>query len=143
MADTVALSYSGSRYTAAGPLLLRGGDTNNDHVVDIVDFTWLSSQWGETAEPGGCAWDGTTRDADFDNGGAVGIEDYTSVVGNWLQFSVLDCTTDAHASEHPQRSVPVHDARTAAADLTGDGVVDRLDVAEFGRRLGVTIDGDR
>ena len=67
--DTTSLSLdgTGTKYIADAVLALDGGDTDNDGDVDINDVTLFLLQFGQFASPGGCPWDGVTRDADFSN----------------------------------------------------------------------------
>ena len=147
--DTATLTDNGTTYAAA-PLVLAGGDTDNDGDVDINDVTWFLFQYGQAAAYGDCPWDGT-RDADFSNDGTVGTEDYTFLTQSWLVDTQCDCTL---AMTNPLRSLEARgatsgppattlDARrlppevAAAADLNADGVVDWHDVALFEQAHGL------
>jgi len=90
--DTTTLAVSGTKYVTGSVLELEGGDTDNDGDVDINDITWFLFQFGLLADAGGCPWDGTTRDADFSNNGAVGSDDYVFLTANWLTMSSCSCT---------------------------------------------------
>ncbi len=138
--DTTALTIDGSQYVATTLLSLRGGDTNNDSIVEIEDVAWFLSQFGEPAASGGCPWDGT-RDADFSNNGAVGIEDYGFLSENWLLYTECGCSSPLPGggggiaptnTEIPVSSLPVDVG--SKVDLNRDGVVDHKDVAAFERR---------
>ncbi|QDU69370.1 HYR domain-containing protein [Engelhardtia mirabilis] len=135
------LMISGSKYVATLPLVLDGGDTDNDGDIDINDVTLFLNQFGDTATAGGCAWSGV-RDADFSNDGAVGSEDYAFLVDGWLSTSECLCTmsltgsTDERRSQ--PRSLPVGDRLTATADLNGDRRVDWRDVELFELRHGLS-----
>jgi len=130
--DSARLTVSAGDYYAGATLELPGGDTDDDGDVDIHDVTWLIAQFGGLAASGGCAYDGTTRDADFSNNGAVGSEDYSFLVANWLTTSsCLSCPmplTWTPGEPGFEVSVVVHDAVTAAADLDRNGLVDHRDV---------------
>ena len=133
--DTTPLTvYGGDTfYTATTLLSLRGGDTDNDSDVDINDVTWLLLQYGESAEYGGCPWDGT-RDADFSNDGLVGAEDHSFFVSYWLQHSECACTRAAPLLPMFATAVATADltpAEASAADRNRDGVVDHRDVYLF------------
>ncbi len=132
--DSTTLSIVGPNYVADTTLVLEGGDTDNDGDVDINDVTLLLAQFGDPAVVGGCPWNPLLRDADFSNNNNVGSEDYAFLVANWLTTSACACTgmaTRADGSSGPEISVPVRDARTAAADLNGDSRVDVRDVELF------------
>lgn len=92
--ETVALTLNSSRYDAAGIVTLRGGDTNDDSIVEVQDVSWLLNQWGMIENPGGCPWDGT-RDATFACEGAVGNNDLAILSLNWFTGSVCECTLDS------------------------------------------------
>jgi polyisoprenoid-binding protein YceI len=126
----LVLSVDGARYEATTVLSLQGGDTDDDGDVDIDDVTWLLSQFGSLHAAGGCPWDGT-RDADFSDNGAVGSEDYTFLVANWLATSgCVSCPATA-AGGHTRTSAPVVDEVTRSADFDGNGTVDFHDVQIF------------
>ncbi len=134
------LSIAGAQYVLnATPLLLTGGDTDNDSDVDINDVTWLLFQFGDLHEPGGCPWDGT-RDADFSNNGAVGAEDYTFLATSWLTSSTCPCTrADPAAGPAARRETVLWSAALPTpvarrADLNRDGLIDYADVEIFETR---------
>jgi hypothetical protein len=138
-----ALTIVGAKYVASTTIVLDGGDTDNDGDIDINDVTWLLGQFGGLANAPSCPWDGVTRDADFENGGAVGSEDYSFITANWLTTSGCACTIAASGGNGPRRHrldqwLPVRDARTAAADLNADGRVDVLDVELFEQANGLS-----
>jgi hypothetical protein len=137
--DTVTMTVVGSKYVVDAPLELDGGDTDNDGDVDINDVTLFLSQFGDLATAGGCPWGGQ-RDADFDNGGAVGSEDYSFLVANWLTTSSCLCNLVGFEGgaerRRPETSIQVRDRASAAADLDGNGRVDVEDVELFERRHG-------
>lgn len=147
-------------YTCA-PLLLKGGDTDNDNDVDINDVTLLLVQFGSLEASGGCPWNGT-RGADFDLNGAIGSPDYTALSANWLQFrnccnpfgwpimgptgpssgdvaemALMGSSSSASASVAVSQLSP---EAAALADLNSDGVVDYRDVEVFETRMGLPND---
>ncbi len=137
---TLSLDMSGTMYVGDSVVQLHGGDTDNDGDVDINDVTWFLFQFGQLAADGDCAWDGT-RDADFDNNGAVGSSDYAFLTANWLSTSACGCLgplpeigpTDA--SDRVRRRVTT--SMQASVDFNGDGWIDREDVRIFERRWGL------
>lgn len=144
-------------YTCS-PLLLKGGDTDNDNDVDINDVTLLLVQFGSLEASGGCPWNGT-RGADFDLNGAIGSPDYTALSANWLQFRnccnpfgwpIMGPTGPSNedvaaialmgSSSSVSSAVAVSQLSpeaAALADLNSDGVVDYRDVEVFETRMGL------
>ncbi len=142
MSSTVSISLSGdsTRYVADAQLVLVGGDTDDDGDVDINDVTLLISQFGQTVPVlAPCPWDGT-RDADFDNDGAIGTPDYSFLTANWL--SMTSCICAPSSSPPPPkpatRIASASSADAARADLNRDGWVDWRDVEIFERQSGLS-----
>jgi hypothetical protein len=139
--DSVPLvpSFDLTQWEGTGVLTLDGGDTDDDADVDINDVTWFLAQFGGLAADGGCPYDGTTRDADFSNNGAVASEDYSFLVDNWLTASSCACafTWVPGPGAPPVVSVDVRTGLHRAADLSGDGRVDADDVELFEIRHGL------
>jgi hypothetical protein len=136
--DTQALSVSGNTSSTVSPLVLLGGDTDNDSDVDINDLTFLMFHFGELAVPQACAWSPAIRDADFSDNGAMGSDDFSILSANWLQFSTCDCA--AGSSQPPPMQVRTRELQpevAAAVDLNGDGWVDDKDVKLFETRHGL------
>jgi len=52
------------------------GDINNDNKVDILDFSVMMAQWGQT---------GSGLSADFNQDGVVNILDFSLLMANWNQ----------------------------------------------------------
>jgi hypothetical protein len=134
------MTVANRRYEGDATPLLLGGDTNDDYLIDINDVTWFIYQYADFAADGGCPWNGT-RDADFNNGGTVGAEDYTFFTTNWLEYSICDCGRSALEPDRegsPDRTLV--DMKTtirtsklspdvaAVVDLNDDGIVDFKDV---------------
>jgi hypothetical protein len=142
--DDSLVTVVGQKYVASTTLVLDGGDTDNDGDIDINDVTLLLSQFGNLASAGGCPWNGTTRDADFNNGGAVGSEDYAFLVSGWLTTSSCPCSVSLPGGEGGgdgralRSSIVVHDSASRAADLNRDGRVDYRDVELFEQAHGLS-----
>ncbi len=128
------LTPVGTGFVADSVLSLRGGDTDDDADVDINDVTLLIFQYGNLAADGGCPWDGTTRDADFSNNGAVGSEDYSFLVANFGFHPPCPCTTTSTGGGGARQLV-VETASLPApmrsVDRNADGLVDHRDVQLF------------
>jgi len=75
LTDSQPIEPVGTIYEAAYPYALTGGDTDDDHDVDIDDVTlWVAQCYpGTPGGYGGCPWDGLTRDADFNNDALVDV----------------------------------------------------------------------
>ena len=84
------------------------GDTNGDTFVDIQDFLAVIGCWGQPPD-GVCAY------ADVDRDGETGISDFLLILGRWTG----------------PPAVPAALPEDVDADLTGDGVVDLLDLTIF------------
>jgi hypothetical protein len=149
LVDTTSLNDTGGVLDSEGTLVLLGGDTDNDSDVDINDVTYTIWTYGEPAADGGCAWDGT-RDADFDNDGAVSTGDYTFFVENWHEFGHCGCGALTGSDGAPRameaatldvrRSLDTSRLSRKVArrlDLNDDGVFDFRDVREFEERHGL------
>ena len=138
--SSTTLTPVGTQYVADSLVSLEGGDTDNDGDVDINDVTWFIFQYGSITVSGGCPYDGTTRDADFNDGGAIGSEDYTFLTANFLSTSGCACTQPLPGDGQRGRfvkSLPVRSAREAALDFDGNGRIDHKDVRRFETRNGL------
>ncbi|HEX5010557.1 MAG TPA: HYR domain-containing protein [Planctomycetota bacterium] len=139
--NTVGVTQTGATWTASSVLTLTGGDTDDDGDIDINDVTWFLGQFGDLAVAGGCPFNGTSRDADFSNNGAIGSEDYAFLVDGWLTSSGCACALTwggERPGPHLQGSLQVSNPAQAAADLSGDGRVDADDVELFEVRNGLS-----
>ncbi len=104
---------SNAQYT--GPtVVLRGGNANEDSVVDILDFGVFAYQWGSSQllnsvinQPSG--------NADFSVNGSVGIEDYTFFGSYFLQ------SDDALPGNYSGPS-PTPKQRCTVKEMVGTGV---------------------
>jgi hypothetical protein len=145
LSATTTLSLVGSRYYTDSTVQLRGGDTDNNNLVDIDDVTWLIATFGEEMDGGTHPWNGA-RDADFSTNGNVGTEDYTFITDNWLLAGDFACDgrgadQDNDAVGFPAPTLSEMKTSTSTAllprwvadrtDLNGDGVVDAEDVRLF------------
>jgi hypothetical protein len=139
------LLLTGVTWTATSVISLDGGDTDDDGDVDINDVTWFLSQFGDLAVAGGCPFNGTSRDADFSNNGAIASEDYAFLVANWLTTSGCACalTYAGTRDVHLAGSVAVSGPALEALDLNADGTIDADDVQLFETRHGLPDDLSR
>jgi hypothetical protein len=122
----------------SGVPVLPGGDVNDNGLVDVTDLAVLLATFGQPAVDGGCPWDGTF-DADFNNNGVVGVEDYTYMYEHWLALTSCGCAETPAASRTARGSAgrnaigvaALPPSIAAAADLNGDRRVDYQDVSKF------------
>ena len=138
----LGLNFDGTKYVASSTISLVAGDTDDDGDVDIHDVTWFIDQFGDLTVSGGCPYNGTSRDADFSDNGAVGSEDYSFLVAAWLTSSSCACAPLTYEGDGPgfsvRSSMAVGDPAGAAADLNSDGLVDYRDVQVFESRNGLS-----
>ncbi len=136
--DTSTLSASGTQYLADTLISLEPGDNDNDGDVDINDVTFLIATFGALASDGDCSWDGT-RDADFNNGGAVGSEDYSLMTSEWLTLSSCACasSTLSPPGKFEVQAAELDEWIAQRSDLNRDGVVNHQDVRIFESRNGL------
>jgi hypothetical protein len=137
---TSTLTDTGTSYTGTSVTLL-AGDTDNDGDVDINDVTYYIATFGFFDAPGGCPFDGITRDADFSNNGAVGTEDYTLMTDQWLTVSSCSgCPLNGPQFNNIITTVNTSMLPTWVAsrvDRNFDGVIDAVDVAMFEKMNGL------
>jgi hypothetical protein len=134
---TSTLSIVGPDYVADTLYSLDGGDTDDDGDVDIDDVTLFLAQFGTGPFAGGCPWDGTTRDTDFSNNGAIAAEDYVFLTSNWLTQSFCSCTIPSTAGGGFGDSKRVTNAMERRVDFDRNGRIDYRDVMVFEKRHGL------
>jgi hypothetical protein len=133
---------SGTSYATTSPLVLLGGDTDNDSDIDIDDVTFLLFRFGlPDPDNAGCApWGLAIRGANFDDVGVVGSADYSILASNWQAITSCPCS---EPQVQPPPPLPVRTQVDAAllpadvalrADLNHDGRIDYRDVRELERR---------
>jgi hypothetical protein len=139
-----ALSLVNNTYYSDINLDMRGGDSDNNDLVDIDDVTWLIATWGDVADGGTHPWDGT-RDADFSNDGVIFTEDYAFISENWLEMGDFRASRSGRAGQvlGGMFRPSVREVKTSVtvdklsgwvadrADLNRDGIVDVQDVRAF------------
>ncbi|MFZ9915981.1 MAG: MopE-related protein, partial [Phycisphaerales bacterium] len=121
LSRTAAPSIVGPRYSAIVSLLQ--GDSNNDNLVDIIDFGLFLSDRGA----------GKAEDArsNFDGDALVNTADFTFLT---LSFFGVGQTCSSSAAPTPRERVSVKDLRraglgeAAVADFNRDGWVDMRDL---------------
>jgi hypothetical protein len=124
LTNTVAPTIVGTDFHAAFELIQ--GDSNNDDLVDIVDFSYFVLDSG-IAYAGGRS--------NFNGDGNVNNADFSFISVNfWLSGDSCSGAANAHA---PRSRVSVKELRRqglgqlALADLNGDGWIDQQDIQNF------------
>jgi hypothetical protein len=146
--STGDLTIVGTEYDAFNFADLRGGDLNDDGVIDILDFGLYVFTSVNDPNPGAdtdCTTVGPHGDIVGD--GVVFTADFTQISNNFLQVDDICVITlmagrpgafvSPIATPQPRRSVTVrelHEMRLghlAIADLNNDGIVNETDMALF------------
>lgn len=120
---------------------LIGGNLDGSHVIDILDFGVLVSQYLKPMDPN-TDCDEVKADgyhhADINGDGIVDMLDYAFIQGNFLAEDKNSCCEDGVAGAGaPILSITVAELRAmgmgdiAVADLNGDGVLDSADMEAF------------
>jgi hypothetical protein len=112
---------------------LQQGDSNDDDLVDILDFGHYVGDFSGAVAP--------AARSNFDGDTDVDTADFTFISGNFFQLGAA-CSNATHNT--PRGSVTVKDLRRmgmgelAAADINRDGRVDQADIVAFlrGARAG-------
>jgi len=78
-----------------------------------------------------------TRDADFNNNGAVGAEDYTYLTSAWLTSSSCSCSPLLAGGPGPDKVLVANTRKLSRLDFNRDGLIDHKDVRIFERRHGL------
>ncbi len=121
---------------AVGGHWLVGGNLNDDSFIDIIDFAIFFPRYLSPAVPNTpCGTAGP--DANVNGDAVVDLLDLVFVTGNSLLVSEANCCGLGGVAAEPVTSITVEQLRemgmedSAAADLTGDGVVDWEDIRAF------------
>jgi hypothetical protein len=122
---------------------LIGGNLDGSHVIDILDFGVLVSQYlkpGDASNTCEQIKEDGYRDADVNADGIVDSLDYAFIQGNFLEEDKDSCCPDSDpgAGEGPVfTSITVQELRAmglgdlAVADLNRDGVLNAADMEAF------------
>ena len=125
LASSQAMSVSGTKYVVAEPFALAGGDSNDDNLVDVLDFASFVADRGLSK-------DASSR-SNYDRNPVVNNADFTYIALNFLRTG--DACGGGLTGGAPRERVSVKDLRRAGrgdlavADLNGDGWVDATDMA--------------
>ena len=132
LTDSAPATVAGVRYGAS--VVLKQGDSNDDDMIDIVDFgLWVDDFGGPRA---------ADARSNFDANAVVNNGDFSFISVNFFQVGEL-CVPAANPL-HPRDRVSVKQlrreglGRLESADINRDGWVDAVDVQLFmqGRRSG-------
>ena len=136
---TATVSVSGTAYVAS--LVLRQGDSNNDNIVDILDFGMYVADVGSGKA--------TNARSNFDGNTVIDTTDFSFISFAFFQSGSAGCGGAGDgglASDGPMDRVSVAQLRKmgmgelALADLNRDGWVDTADMALW--MQGVRPEGD-
>jgi hypothetical protein len=126
LTDVQAVSVSGTKYATAGVYELIAGDSNDDDLVDILDFGAFVAARGSTVA--------TNAISNFNADTVVNNADLAFLSVNYFQVGE---SCGGYAGEAPLERVKVKDLRRAGlghlavADLNHDGWVDDRDIAHY------------
>jgi len=131
---TLAVSQSmpvvGTKYVPSNSFSLRGGDSNDDNLIDILDFGIFVT---DRSVAGSAAKTADSR-SNFDRNGVVNNIDFTFISLGFLMTG--DTCGGGYANGNgPIARISVKELRRrglgeiAQGDLNGDGWVDQFDVA--------------
>jgi hypothetical protein len=120
---------------------LTSGNLDGSHVIDILDFGVMISQWLKCFDPDSTC-DQKPEDgfhnADLNGDGCVDSLDYACFSNNFLDEDKDSCCPgDGAGQTPPVLSITVRELRLmglgdlAVADLNGDGVLDQADMQAF------------
>lgn len=126
VADAQTLSVSGVKYAASGSFELVSGDSNDDNLVDILDFGAFISDRGAGKTP--------ASRSNFDRNFVVNNSDFSFISLNFLAMGD-NCAGGNFDGGAPLTRVTVKELRRAGlgyleeADINMDGWLDTADMA--------------
>jgi hypothetical protein len=137
-------------YTASftGTKTLKGGDLNDDNVVDVWDYGILAAQYGTTGHPDAVSLlpdadrylkTPSLLDADIDGSGTVDKADFLLLYGNYLVKGDLRCAQTTRNTPKATTQIWCYQlapfvgglANARRGDLRVDYKLNALDVAMF------------
>lgn len=132
---TAALGTSGPNYTATfnGADALPGGNLNGDIFVDILDFGGFVGQFGVNYGTADTTCSTPFPHADISGNGVVGIEDFTFIQSNFLEFNEPNCCGNLIIAQPNSPGGPVTDISVVQLVADGNWDVARADVNHDGR----------
>jgi hypothetical protein len=125
LADAQTMSLSGTKWVCSGVFQLRGGDSTDDNIVDILDFGAFVTDRGANKTP--------FSRSNFDRNDFVNNSDFSFISLGFL--AVGDNCSGAFFDGNARERISVKELRRmglgemAEADINGDGWVDTTDVA--------------
>jgi len=130
LAASLSMPVVGTKYVPSSSFSLRGGDSNDDNVIDILDFGIFVADRTVVGSP---AKDADSR-SNFDRNVVVNNTDFTFISLGFL-ISGDSCGGGFANGDAPIARISVKELRRrglgelAQADLNGDGWVDQFDIA--------------
>ncbi|MFM7133383.1 MAG: hypothetical protein ACKO0W_03605, partial [Planctomycetota bacterium] len=126
------MSVSGTKYVADGTFELVSGDSNNDEMVDILDFAAFVADFGAGKTP--------ASRSNYNRDAVVNNADFGTISVNFLASG--ESCSGGFAGGEPRTRVSVRDLRRMGlgeleiADINMDGWVDSIDI-------GLALEGHR
>lgn len=123
LGDTASAAVAGTKYRADFSLVL--GDSNDDDLVDVIDFTYFVFDMGVAAIDGR---------SNFNADGFVNNADFSYIAVNFFKVGQ---SCGAYTGGQPRGRITVKELRRmglghlAIADLNRDGVVDSRDIQNY------------
>ena len=120
LGDTASATVAGTKYSADFSLVL--GDSNDDDLVDVIDFTYFVFDLGVAA---------IDARSNFNADGFVNNADFSYIAVNFFKVGQ---SCGAYTGGQPRGRITVKELRRmglghlAIADLNRDGVVDSRDI---------------
>jgi hypothetical protein len=130
VAEAQTMPVVGTKYVPSASFSLIGGDSNDDNVVDILDFGVFVADRSVLGSPAKTA----DSRSNFNHDIAVGNADFTFISTNFL-VSGDSCGGGFANGDGPIARISVKELRRrglgelAQADINGDGWVDQFDIA--------------
>ncbi|MEY2716353.1 MAG: hypothetical protein RIT24_2696, partial [Planctomycetota bacterium] len=125
LAAALPVQISGARYVTNGAFHLVGGDSNDDNIVDVIDFGGLVADYG-------AGKDANSR-SNFNRDGFVTNADLAFIAIHFLRRG--ESCSAGFDGDAPRSRITVKELRRMGlgefeiADLNGDGWIDATDIA--------------
>lgn len=139
------LPTSGGVYVAdlTGARAMLGGNLNDDEAIDMLDFAELVLIAGSNYGGGDTTCATVPPHGDVDGDGVAFAADFSFIAAHLNEVSELTCcASPLQGGIRPVDSISIAELKArglehlAAADLNGDGVLDRRDLAALGGSRG-------
>jgi hypothetical protein len=120
-----------------GPRALSGGNLNDDGAIDLLDFAEMVVAAGSNYGTGDTTCATAAPHADISGDGVAFAADFSFIAANLNQTSDPPCCGAPLHDGGPVHSITVEELKArgmshlTAADVNGDGVLDRRDFEAF------------